>query len=485
MSKNFFRRILGVFVAAATICSFVLFGISAKGYVKTAEAADSTVFGDGSFKYAAKMDGVNLYGGCKLTVISSDEADEKGVPSGYTADGNVLKMESILTDKTDMAVDFSSLNLKRKAITGLSIRYYIVSNSAVSDKYPDFRIPSLSDPGVYWIAGGRNMKSATDEWVTLTLTSTQIDELCVINGRLGTFAICLRTAAASVMYIDSIKLEYKETDNIPPVINLTRTEFNVSEGAYPVEITATDNSGSCELTYVWSDDALDERGRLKAGTHTCVVTASDMFDNETSVTVTYNVTRESANEIYKITFRAEGFDDVVIEYLEDTSEYVESPLTPQKQYYDSEWEEYVIEKSDNQIVNCVFTPKVYSVKFVADGKEVAMRTYTVEDKTVTPPDVPEKEGYTGKWETYELDFSDITVNAVYTEDKPKESASESEEVSSETSNSESESQTSAVNTSSGSGSTKGCKGVAGGMVGLPLLAVTFGVCFSIIYKKKK
>ena len=74
---------------------------------------------------------------------------------------------------------------------------------------------------------------------------------------------------------------------------------------------------------------------------------------------------------------------------------------------------------------------------------------------------------------------------VYTENKPEESYSESEELSSETSNSESESQTSAVNTSSGSGSTKGCKGVAGGMVGLPLLAVTFGVCFSIIYKKKK
>ena len=471
MSKNVFKRIFGVFIVAVMVYSFAFFGISVGDYVKTAEAADYTSFGDGSFKYAAKMDGVNLYGGCKLTVISSDEAEIKGVPSGYTADGNVLKMENDLSPITmDMAVDFSALNLKRKAIIGLSIRYYIASDSAESDKYPDFRIPSLSEPGKYWIVGGRNVKSATGEWVTLTLTSAQIDELCEINGKLGSFAICLRTTAASVMYIDSIKLETVEVDNTPPVINLARTEFNVSEGSYPVEITATDDSGRCDITYVWSDGALDERGRLKAGVHTCVVTASDMMDNETSVTVTYNVRREETIEIYKITFRAEGFDDVIIEYIEDTSEYVEAPLAPRKQYYDSVWEEFVVEKSDNQIVNCVFTPKEYVVKFVADGKEVATRIYTVENKTVAPPDVPKKAGYTGEWEMYELDFSDITVNAVYTENKPEES------ISGGTSSSE--------ETLPSSSSSKGCKSSIGvGTLGAIFL-LSIGACFAAIRKKK-
>ena len=470
MGKNFFKRILGVFVVAIMIYSFAFYGISVGEYVKTAEAADATSFGDGSFKYAAKMDGVNLYGGCKLTVISSDEADIKGVPSGYTADGNVLKMENDSSTITmDMAVDFSALNLKRKAITGLSIRYYIVPDSAESNKYPDFRIPSLSESGKYWIVGGRNVKSATGEWVTLTLTSAQIDELCEINGRLGSFAICLRTAAASVMYIDSIKLEAVEMDNTPPVINLTCTEFNVSEGAYPIEITATDDSGSCDITYVWSDGSLDERGRLKAGIHTCVVTASDTSDNETSVTVAYNVTREAPSEIYKITFRAEGFDDVIIEYLENTSEYVEAPLAPQKQYYESEWEDFVVEKSDNQIVNCVFTPKEYVVKFVADGKDVATRIYTVQNMTVNPPDVPEKAGYTGKWEIYELDFSDITVNAAYTENKPEESTSDG---------------TSSFGKTLPSSSSKGCNSSIGvDMLGFSLF-LSLGACFVAVRKKR-
>ncbi len=471
MGKNFFKRILGVFVVAIMIYSFVFFGISAGNYIKTADAAETLSFGDGSFKYAAQMDGVNLYGGCKLTVISSDEADAKGVPSGYTAGGIVLKMENDSSPITmDMAVDFSALNLKRKAITSLSIRYYIVPNSAENNKYPDFRIPSLSAPGKYWIVGGRNVKSATGDWVTLTLTNAQIDELCEINGRLGSFAICLRSAAASVMYIDSIKLEAVEMDNTPPVINLTRGVFNVSEGSYPIEITATDDSGNCDFTYVWSDGALDERGRLKAGMHTCVVTASDASDNETNVTVTYNVTREAPSEIYKITFRAEGFDDVIIEYLGDTSEYVEAPPAPQKQYYESEWEDFLVEKSDNQIVNCVFTPKEYVVKFVADGKDVATRIYTVENMTVTPPDVPEKAGYTGEWEIYELDFSDITVNAVYTENKPDESASD------ETSSSE--------ETLTGSSSSKGCKSIIGvDTLGFSLF-LSLGACFVVIRKKK-
>jgi hypothetical protein len=57
----------------------------------------------------------------------------------------------------------------------------------------------------------------------------------------------------------------------------------------------------------------------------------------------------------------------------------------------------------------------YTVTFVADGATVGTATYTVEDKDIEEPAVPEKEGYTGVWETYELTTGDITVNAVYTE----------------------------------------------------------------------
>ena len=61
------------------------------------------------------------------------------------------------------------------------------------------------------------------------------------------------------------------------------------------------------------------------------------------------------------------------------------------------------------------TPPIeYTVTFVADNATVATRTYSVENKEISLPEVPEKEGYTGKWEAYELALGDVTVNAVYT-----------------------------------------------------------------------
>ena len=61
------------------------------------------------------------------------------------------------------------------------------------------------------------------------------------------------------------------------------------------------------------------------------------------------------------------------------------------------------------------TLRTYTVTFVADEETVGTATYTVEDKTVEEPAVPEKEGYTGEWEAYELTTGDVTVNAIYTE----------------------------------------------------------------------
>ena len=56
----------------------------------------------------------------------------------------------------------------------------------------------------------------------------------------------------------------------------------------------------------------------------------------------------------------------------------------------------------------------YTITFVVDGETVSTDTYTVEDKEITVPEVPAKEGYVGAWEAYELTTGNITVNAVYT-----------------------------------------------------------------------
>ena len=64
-------------------------------------------------------------------------------------------------------------------------------------------------------------------------------------------------------------------------------------------------------------------------------------------------------------------------------------------------------------VRASFAPATYTAKFVADGKTVAEIPYTVETTEITEPEVPEKPGYTGAWQSYSLDIGGVTVEAVY------------------------------------------------------------------------
>ena len=56
----------------------------------------------------------------------------------------------------------------------------------------------------------------------------------------------------------------------------------------------------------------------------------------------------------------------------------------------------------------------FNVTFKADGKTVAVVEYVKGSDSIEEPPVPHKDRFTGKWEEYSLNDSDITVNAVYT-----------------------------------------------------------------------
>ena len=59
------------------------------------------------------------------------------------------------------------------------------------------------------------------------------------------------------------------------------------------------------------------------------------------------------------------------------------------------------------------TPTIYYVTFVADGVTVGKLPFTSATEFVFDFEVPAKEGYIGRWETYTLGTGDITVNAIY------------------------------------------------------------------------
>ena len=461
------------------------------------------VFGDGSFTYASYVEGVNVYGGCKLSVIASDKAAQAGVPEGFT--GNVLKMSN--ADKpgqTDMALDFSALNYKRKFITGLSFRVYIVGTSSDNNKHPEFRIPY---PGKAnnWVVGGGLGANKTNEWITISLTSDQLDKIC-IDGYLKTVAVCLRTNAATTMYIDKIELTTIDFENEPPVISAPVTEFKVTEGAYPVPTdkiaTITDNSGEYSVSYEWSEGALDSLGRLTKGTHTCTIVASDRCDNTATLDITYIVEAEPEVPLYKITFKVDGLDDIVIEYCEDEIEYIELPTVPEKAHYKFTWESFTFDMTDNQVVGGIYVPEVYTITYMVGYDVYETATYTVENMDIDEPRVPAKKGYEGKWEEYYLNFTDVTVRAIYTrkETKPAESDSSSESISESEKETESEKPTASDNSSdkpnesvsdnssseipdnSSASSSKGC---GSNVYGIAVLSILSIAAIAMIKRKKE
>ena len=101
------------------------------------------------------------------------------------------------------------------------------------------------------------------------------------------------------------------------------------------------------------------------------------------------------NTVYTVTFVADGVTVDTVEY-ERGDVFINEPPVPEKDGYSGEWQSYRL-SGGNITVNAVYTAIEYKVTFVADGETVAERTYTVDDANINEPPVPEKDGYTGEW----------------------------------------------------------------------------------------
>lgn len=483
---------IGVTQAELNSVRDILTGVTAiPEYVPSVPSVPTTpddpplpIFADGNFGYTGeKIAGVNVYDGSAVAVMTAEEAASQNVPAGYT--GSVIKMtaseQSAAKYQMDIALDFSSQKLTRSKIEGISFRVYVCSTPKDNKKHPEVRIPK---PDGNWVLR-RNVTATKDQWITITLTDSEIDDLCGINGgTLGKFALALRSEAATTMYIDEITVTKKPTsDDVPPTITVKADDVKATDGAYPIEDYAvTDNSGSVNVSLEWSNGALDGKGRLTAGTHTCVITATDNSGNETKKTVTYTVAKETEVALYKITFRSGVADDIVVAYADGENKADFTPAVPNKKYYEGVWEDFQPENNQTQIVNAKYTAIKYTVTFKADGKTVDKQTYTVENKNVTEPKVPEKEGYTGKWKEYNLNGGDRTVIAVYekiggtdpVDPNPTESTDSAES-------------TDSTDSTSASGSAQSTKegGCGGSLGGTSATLAALGMAAVALKKKRK
>lgn len=466
------RKTIGCdFEKVATSDGLLRFGDMNFGGNSIKSLLPAPVFGSGFTYSGENVAGENQYGGCSLAVVSKENATAAGVPEGFTGDSVLIASSG--TASYDMSFDFTSSGYKRKHITGISFRLYIEKNAADSDSYPELRIPGKTEAWILrYVVGSQK----TGQWITVDLGSGVIDKLCV-DGTLGKFVFCIRSNGTAKMFIDSITVVTIKPDTTAPVIDAPVTRFKTTEETYPDldYITVTDDSGACDVTYTWSEGALDFNGRLKAGNHTCTITATDGWDNETAVVIYFDVEEETPVEIYSVTFRVEGKEDYTVEYSADTVDYAIPPDdVPEKRYYDAVWD-YTLEFVKGQVVTLVYKPTVYTVTYLADGEKVGEVRYTIENYDFNEPAVPKKEGYKGEWEPHEYSFENITVNAVYTKtDEPSGGESGSSDLT------DSEESVTSVTSSGGSGG--GCSSAVSPVAPMLTVLVALG---AVISKRKR
>lgn len=115
--------------------------------------------------------------------------------------------------------------------------------------------------------------------------------------------------------------------------------------------------------------------------------------------------------VYTATFVADG---IIIDVKQFTleSKKLSPPPVPARDGYVGSWENNFLTASD-VIINAVYKIKVYYASFVADGKIVLIQTFQVDDMSVNEPEIPQKDGFTSKWQDYELTFSNVKIEAEY------------------------------------------------------------------------
>lgn len=112
-----------------------------------------------------------------------------------------------------------------------------------------------------------------------------------------------------------------------------------------------------------------------------------------------------------VIFVAENFEFSVNYSLGDTS--VNEPAVPEKYGYCGKWQSYDLSAGGKITVTAEYSLAEYTVTFIADGTRT-VKTYTVFDNEITLPEIPEKKGYTAVWEDFALTYGEpVTVNAVY------------------------------------------------------------------------
>ncbi|MBQ8410010.1 MAG: hypothetical protein IJY39_14205 [Clostridia bacterium] len=274
-----------LFVALLLILSMLL--TSMPVYAADGVGKDEIPYGDFS--------GSNiLYKYDTFDMMTEAEAKAAGVPEGYS--GYVLKITA-KQNGVGIALDLS--HIKVKDIEKITFRVYCPATT----KSDGVRLTNSSTSS--WIMLANPGK--TEQWVDIVLDESSnfntdeksFDVFDDGNGYCKVVNFCFRfTGANEAAYIDSITVELKAPDTVPPVITYEgeKTVETTAGRVFTPDLTAYDAYYDTNITpeYIWSEGALDADGLLTVGTHTCTVKATDPAGNSSELTLTVKVGEKDA-----------------------------------------------------------------------------------------------------------------------------------------------------------------------------------------------
>lgn len=283
MKRN---RIICLFVVI--ILSLMPFSVNCIAENNNAELYTITASTDSNYCY---------YGSTVVENLTAKEAQNKGIPAGYSGD-----VHSVLGNGSKGAlVDFSDAKIPTSVVKSMTFRVYVGDDQRPADAYPEVRI-SWPNKTTSWIMR-YNVSSMTDRWIDITLDANGqnfygnvgFNDLSK-DGYLAKFGLAIRTYASidQAFYIDDISLEYKENDYTPPVITYTgESVIRIPEGSdILTNATAYDSTENrnVDVYWVWPEGTkLTDNGTPVKGTYNAKLCAKDFYGNVSEKSVTVQV----------------------------------------------------------------------------------------------------------------------------------------------------------------------------------------------------
>lgn len=131
------------------------------------------------------------------------------------------------------------------------------------------------------------------------------------------------------------------------------------------------------------------------------------------IEIDINIDTIMVKQEYTIRFVADGRVVTTQNFISGTSaNEIVLPQVPEKIGYTGQWETFILGNNDVD-VNCIYTPVVYTATFIGDGKVIGTDTFTVEDDALDYPYITKYAYYDWVWDEHKIEAKNITVEGRY------------------------------------------------------------------------